>query len=65
MANIMFKALRICNSEMKCNFPKNEKLFCQFFAAFLESTPNFDHFERKDDRHRECIFEITDCENLC
>ena len=44
-----FENLQLRN-EMQ--FSEKRKLFCQFFAAFLESTPNFDHFERKDDRHR-------------
>ena len=25
--------------------------FSQFFVPFLESSSNFEHFERKDDRH--------------
>ena len=29
---------------------KKEKLF-DFFVPFLESTSNFKHFEKKDDRH--------------
>ena len=28
------------------------KTFSQFFVQFLESTSNFKHFKRKDDRHR-------------
>ena len=35
------------------------------FVPFLDSTSNFEHFERKDDCHSYCICEITDCENLC
>ena len=27
------------------------KTFSEFFVPFLESTSNFEHFERKDDRH--------------
>ena len=27
------------------------KTFSQFFVPFLDSTSNFEHFERKDDRH--------------
>ena len=30
---------------------KKKKTFSQFFVPFLESTPNFKRFERKDDRH--------------
>ena len=35
-----------------------------FFLLFLESTSNFKHFEKKDDRHSYFISEITDCERL-
>ena len=35
-----------------------------FFVQFLESTSNFQHFEKKDDRHSYFISEITDCERL-
>ena len=30
------------------------------FAAYLKSTSNFEHFEKKDDPHRLFIFEIAD-----
>ena len=41
---------------------KNLKIVCQYFAQFLESTSNFQHFEDKDDPRSLCIFEIKDCE---
>ena len=31
---------------------EERKTFSQFFVAFLECSSNFEHFERKDDRHR-------------
>ena len=37
-----------------------EIIFSQFFAASLKWTSNFEHFEKKDDPHRLCIFEITE-----
>ena len=40
------------------------KIFSDFFVPFLESTSNFKHFEKKDDRHRYFSSEITDCEGL-
>ena len=43
---------------------QKQKTFSQFFAAFLKSTLNFEHFEKKDDPHRFCISEITDSENV-
>ena len=42
---------------------KRRTLF-QFFVPFLGSEPSFKRFERKDDRHSQCISEITGCENL-
>ena len=38
--------------------------YSDFFVPFLESTSNFKHFEKKDDRHSYFISEITDCERL-
>ena len=37
-------------------------IFSDFFVPFLESTSNFKHFEKKDDRHTYFISEITECE---
>ena len=42
---------------------KRKTLF-QFFVPFLGSESSFKRFERKDDRHSQCISEITGCENL-
>ena len=43
---------------------QKKKTFSHFFAAFLKSRFNFEYFEKKDDPHSFCIFEITDSENL-
>ena len=43
---------------------QKKKTFSQLFAAFLKSRFNFEYFEKKDDPHSFCIFEITDSENL-
>ena len=43
---------------------KQRKSFSQVFVPFLESTLNFKHFEKKDDRHDRCVSEITESENL-
>ena len=40
------------------------RIFSHFFVPFLESTSNFKHFEKKDDRHSYFITEITGCERL-
>ena len=39
-------------------------IFSHFFVPFLESTSNFKHFEKKDDRHSYFISEITDYERV-
>ena len=36
--------------------------FSEYFSAFLKSTLNFEHFEKKDDPHSRCIPEIMDFE---
>ena len=38
---------------------QKQKIFSQFFAAFLKSTLNFEHFQKKDDPHSRCISKIT------
>ena len=43
---------------------EKRKAFSQLFVPFLESTSNFKHFEKKDDRHSYCISENPDCKNL-
>ena len=41
---------------------QKQKTFAQFFSSFLESSLNLEHFQKKDDPHSLCIFEITDCQ---
>ena len=43
---------------------QKQNFFARFFAAFLKSRLNFEHFEKKDDPHSFCISEITDSENV-
>ena len=43
---------------------EKRKSFSKFFVPFLESTSNFNHFEKKDDRHSYFISEITESERL-
>ena len=38
---------------------EKRKFFSQFFSAFLRSTLNFEHFQKKDDPHSRCISQIT------
>ena len=44
------------------NLHQVSNTFSQFFAAFLKFTSNFEHFEKQDDVHSLCIFQVTDCE---
>ena len=38
--------------------------FSDSFVPLLESTSNFKHFRKKDDRHSYFISEITECQKL-
>ena len=50
------------SSPIQMQFSLKPKTFSDFFISFLESTSNFKHFEKKDDRHTYFISEITECE---
>ena len=43
---------------------EKRKAFSQLFVPFLESTSNFKHFEKKDDRHSYFVSEIKDWQRL-
>ena len=43
---------------------KQQKTFCESFAAFLKSSLNFIHFEKEDDSQRFCLFEITESKKV-
>ena len=43
---------------------QKQKTFFEFFAAFLKSRLNFQHFLEKDYTHNFCIFEATGSENV-
>ena len=38
---------------------QKQKLFSQFFSAFLKSILNFEHFQNKDDPHSRCGSQLT------
>ena len=38
---------------------QKRKTVSQLFSAFLKSTLNFEHFQKKDDPLSRCIFQIT------
>ena len=59
--------LQVCQNlplSIQTQLPEKRKTFCEYFVPFPESTSNFKHFQKKDDRHSYCISEITDCEEL-
>ena len=41
---------------------RKQKTFSEFFAAFLKSSLNFEHFQKNDDCHSGGISEITESE---
>ena len=41
---------------------KKREVLSQFFFAFFKFRFNFEHFEKKDDPHSSCIFELKDSE---
>ena len=41
---------------------QKRRTFPEFFFAFSKFRFNFEHFEKKDDAHSRCIFELTDSE---
>ena len=42
---------------------QKQKTFSEFFSAFLKSTVNFAHFQKRDGPHSRCRSEITVSEN--
>ena len=43
---------------------QKHKILCQYFPAILKSRLNFQHFDKNDDAHRFCKFEITHSKNV-
>ena len=63
------KMYRVLNRDnltipIQMSLSQKQKTLSQFLAAFSSFRLNFKYFERKDDPHRFCISEITDCENV-
>ena len=44
---------------------RKQKTFSEFFCAFLKSTLNFEHSQKKDDSHSWGISKITESEKQC
>ena len=51
-------------SPIEMQLSLKQKTFSAFFLLFRETTSNFQHFEKKDNRHSFFISEITNCEKL-
>ena len=52
----------ISRKKYKPHYLKNERLFVDFFIAFLKFACNLEHFEKKDEYPGLTISEIMDCE---
>ena len=48
MGSILFKAVRICNSQFKCNYLKNEKRFLNFLFHFWNLHESLNILEKKN-----------------
>ena len=51
-------------SLMQMQLSLKPTIFSDLFVSFVESTSNFNYFEKKDDRHSYFMSKITDCERL-
>ena len=51
-------------SPIQMSLSLERNFFSDLFVPFLESTSNFKHFEKKDDRHTYFLSEITECERF-
>ena len=63
------KKYRVLNRDnltipIQMQLSQKQKTFSQFFAAFLISRLNFEHYDKKGDVHSFCNLEITDSENV-
>ena len=59
--------LSFCNSQnllqpIQIQLSQKQETCSQCFAKFLKFTWNFEHFEKKDDPHRSCIYESKNWE---
>ena len=52
------------SSPIQLQLSLKQTVCSNFFVPFLQSTSNFKHFEKEDDRHSYFISEITECERL-
>ena len=51
--------------QIQLQLSKNENTFFSIFASYLKRTWNVEDFEKKDNPHSLCAFEIEDGEKCC
>ena len=63
-ADDQYSVLNIDNltQPIRTQLSQRRQRFSDFFLAFLKSTLNFEHFQKKDDLHSRFISEITHSE---
>ena len=49
---------------IRMQLSKQQKTFSEFFAAFLKSILNFEHFEKEDDPQRFCLLGIRESKKV-
>ena len=62
-----WQVFSLCKSEylmksIRMQFSPKPKMFWQIFSAFLTSKSNFEHFEKRDERHSSFITKLIDWE---
>ena len=67
MTSILFLIEAIYCNILRSNYLRKEKLFLLFFfffLAFYKFKFNFEHFQKKDEPHSWCIFELMEPKNV-
>ena len=54
----------ILTMPIRMQLSKEQKTFSEFFAAFLKSILNFEHFEKEDDPQRFCLLGIRESKKV-
>ena len=63
--NYPFKDFGNFSSPTEMELYLKPTIFPDYFVSFLESTSNFKHFQKKDDRRTYFISEITESKKPC
>ena len=54
--------IEILKKPVEMQSSSKPEIFSDLFSSFLKSRLNFEHFEKFDDPHSSCIYQITDSE---